>query len=186
MTARTRREVLQASAATAIGALAFTAGGFPALAATTADLLALPNPTLDDPAKPSFEVFHRLCQLVSVRADLDETLVRRTYEVFQGEPWVEKHISTAYTNLLAALDAEPGKSIPQLIAEGALVEGERWFASHILVTLYTGIYFYEGRETVRVGFETALMWDAVDGNLQAPGTGDPQPGHWSQPPPGAH
>ena len=177
-----RREMLIGLGRSIAAALLAPAGASAVLAGETEDLLKLPVPRLDDPDNPPFAVFHRLCQWVTCRRDLDEAKVRTLYPIFRSEPWAAKHISTAYADLGKALERNgPNTSVPQLIAEGALDGPEEWFVSHLLTTWYLGVYYYEGVE-FRVFYEDALMFEAISDFRPVPGLSNWDYGYWAEMP----
>jgi hypothetical protein len=153
-----------------------------AFAATTPGLLRGPWPRLDDPARPSFDVFVALSQLVTVRRRLDRNATRAMYPLFMDEPWGAKHIAASYMGLRKALASAPrGSTAPQLIIADALGDSEKWFCTHLYTTWYLGIYYHE-RKTVRVLYEHALMWDAVRDVSGIPGVTRRRLGSWREPP----
>ena len=178
-----RRQFLLISGKAVAGLLVAASGGEAALAAATHKILLLPNPPLDDPSSPSFDVFYRLCQLVTGRIDLDMEIAIKMFEAFRGEPWVEKHISTSYQLLLKELEkTDPQTSVPQLLSENLLKDGEKWFASHIITTWYLGVYYHPERENVRVTYEGALMHEIVADYRPVPGFSDLETGYWAYKP----
>jgi len=85
-----------------------------------------------------------------------------------------------YAKLRKALDTG-FVSAPEFLASGQLNELEQWFAEHILEAWYDGIYRYDGSE-IRVTFEGALMWDAVEGIVPVQGLSDAEYGYWGKRP----
>ncbi|MBI2509061.1 MAG: hypothetical protein HYV99_03530 [Betaproteobacteria bacterium] len=179
---RKRRATLVGIADAILGAALATSAARSALAAETARLLSRTLPELNDPARPSFDVFYALSQLVTCRSRLDRKAAEKLYPLFMEEPWGPKHIATAYEGLTKALTKAPGAcSAPELIASGALGKGETWFCTHLLITWYLGIYYHE-RKTVRVLYEDALMQDPVRNLTTIPGLTGGEPGYWIKPP----
>lgn len=179
---RKRRAALLAIADAILGAALATSAARLALAVETARILGRTPPILNDPARPSFDVFVALSELVTCRSPLDQKAAKKLYPLFMEEPWGPKHIATAYEGLTKALTKGPGAcSAPQLIASGALGKGEAWFCAHLLVTWYMGIYYHE-RKIVRVLYEQALMWEPVRGLTNILGLTGGKPGYWSEPP----
>ena len=143
-------------------------------------LLQKPLPDVPDPDNPSFEVFHRLSLWVTCRGELDEELSHRVYKIFQEEPWGKQHISRSFLGLKEALTtASPQATIPQLIRDKVLGEGETWFVSHLLMTWYLGVYYHERTEPLRVTHTGALMWDAIEDITGVPGLTGGETGFWA-------
>lgn len=108
----------------------------------------------------SFETFYALSLLVTGRASLDIEFARKLYDVFRGEPWSAKHIALSYEKLSGAANSQS--------AEKNLEQNERWFVSHLRMSWYTGVYYYDGQKPLIVAYEKALMWDAVAGMITPP------------------
>jgi D-sorbitol dehydrogenase-like protein len=177
-----RRAALRRIADTILAAALATRAGRMALAGETARILERPLPAVDDRARPSLDVFVALSQLITCRPRLDRASAQKMYPLFLEEPWGPKHIATAYEELVRLLAKAPGAcSAPQLIAAGALPEGETWFCGHVLETWYLGIYYHE-RLKVRVLYEEALMWEAVRDFAGVPAVTGGVPGYWINPP----
>ena len=141
-------------------------------------------PALTRPEAPGLPVFERLCQIICLAPDLDPAIAARVYGLIEQEPWGLNHVGTLYGKLLAHRRAD-GRPVPvkDLVDAGHLTEGEAWFASHLLMTWYLGIYYHESRpEPVRVSFETSLMWEALRDHVAPPGFSTLAPGDWSTPP----
>jgi len=124
------------------------------------DLPDVPGPDDD----PSLEVFLALSKLICLRTSLDMPTAERMYALFMDEPWGPHHIRSSYRQILRLAGRPPYTTPPaggEMLA--GLGEGQAWFASHVLTTWYLGIYYHQERETRRVAYETALMYEAVRG-----------------------
>lgn len=178
-----RREAVSAIGMAVASCLVGSSSKAVALATQARELLALPLPALDFES-PSFLVFERLCLWVTGRKELSDTLLQACYPLFMTEPWGPKHISTAFTAIARALEEKNGdKSVPQLIAEGVLERHEKWFVSHLLETLYLGIYNHEVG-IVRVVWADAVMNELIADYRLAPGEYATwrRPGFWAEAP----
>jgi D-sorbitol dehydrogenase-like protein len=177
----TRRQLVL----TLIAVMGGSAAGFWSIAGRDETGVELVLPPPGNPMFPSLETFRALSQIAFARTVLDETLVRRMYEIFMDEPWGPKHIGTAYAVLYRALGQ--AKSENWKLAEWLplLGPGEKWFVSHLITTYYLGIYYHEQRPTRRVTYEDAAMFDAIRGILPVPFLESTGFGTWTDPPPNA-
>ena len=123
---------------------------------------------------PSFTIFSELCAIVTLRNNLDNETMRRIYELFIAEPWGAQNIGKLYDKIS---QQSANKESAQIIDDG-----EKWFLSHLLTTLYLGIYYHENQPPQRVAHETALMYDAVKNILPIPFIEATSFGRWSNPP----
>ncbi|MDX8401729.1 MAG: sugar dehydrogenase complex small subunit [Mariprofundaceae bacterium] len=101
-------------------------------------------------------------------------LAKRTLAALLAEPWGASH--------LQRLRVKQGS----LLREGrwrleALDEGERWFLSHLLTTLVTGVYFHE-RGNRALAWDDALMHAALADVRPVPLACTGRFGDWSRPP----
>ncbi|MEM6587111.1 MAG: sugar dehydrogenase complex small subunit [Pseudomonadota bacterium] len=172
-----KREFILATASSIAGLICSTPS------VTASALLDGHNPVNSDPAAPSFEVFYRLSQLVTLRDDLDVAYSKDVFAAFQGEPWVEKHISTSYAMITALLEGQTEKTISPIFAEEFFEFGERWFVSHLLTTYYLGVYYHDERPNRRVTYDKALMFELLADYRPVPGFSDGAPGDWVKTPP---
>lgn len=139
------------------------------------------------PDNPSFDVFYHLSRMLTCRDKLDDAVARKMFALFQEEPWGKQHISRCYTKIKTALqDRADRVTMPDLISEAIFDEGEAWFAGHLLMTWYLGAYYHERTEPIRVTWEGALMWDAVDDITGIPGVSGGEPDFWAGTPPPGH
>ena len=180
-----RREVLENLGKSIVVGMFAGANSAASYAEMTKKLLQLPEVNLENPKDPSFDVFFRLSQWVTCRRELDKAIAQKMFPLFQAEPWGKNHLASTYEKLQTKLRHrnEEG-SILEMMNTEVLGEGEVWFASHILTTWYLGIYYHESREPVRVTYEGALVWQALDGWTNPPGFTTLEPGHWSKEPTG--
>lgn len=175
-----RRETV-VSIAAGLAKTALPAGAASALAGTAEDV-SLQVPAGLPPA--SFDNFRQLCLWVTGRTEIDRDLLQSAFELMRGEPWGNKHIATAFRDLDTALaEKSAGANVSDLVSQGALQEHERWFVSHLLETLYTGVYEHDGK-LVRIAWENALMNSVVADYRAVPGEDAPwrRPGYWSEEP----
>lgn len=127
-----------------------------------------------------FDLFYDLSRYITARSDLDPEIARLHFEEFRKEEWGWSIAAKLYAKLRKALDTG-FVSAPEFLASGQLNELEQWFAEHILEAWYDGIYRYDGSE-IRVTFEGALMWDAVEGIVPVQGLSDAEYGYWGKRP----
>ncbi len=117
----------------------------------------------------SLDVFRKVSSLVTLRDNLDADTVSRMYKVFLDEPWAPDHILRVHNKIVAGL-ANGLSRKNHLMKDLAwkFDEGESWFAGHLLMTWYLGVYYHAERPTQRVAYETALMFDSTRGILPIP------------------
>jgi hypothetical protein len=158
----TRRQIVVRGALSliAIGGLAVAAGAWQRHRSS------LPGPN----DVPSFDDFLVLSRALLKRDQLDLPVARKIYDTILAEPWGPQHIAT----LLHTVQSKP--------ANGDLTPDEKWFASHVLTTWYTGIYFYEHRDEQRMSFAVALMYDAVRTVMPTPFSASSGYAAWATPP----
>jgi hypothetical protein len=107
----------------------------------------------------TFDSFVSLSTLVTMQENLDAATARRLYDVFMKEPWGPEHMAGLYAKLSAAL---------QKHRKEELTEGEKWFAGHLLMTWYLGVYYHESSPPLRLAYDTALMFRAAEGAIPIP------------------
>ena len=178
-----RRRVICASAASVLSGLLATPVSRLLLAAETTKLLSQPWPELKKSKAPSFEVFYKLSQIVTCREMLSKDAAKKLFQVFMDEPWVEKHISTAYITLRKKLEeTKANASLPALLEKGVLEPSEAWFVSHLITTWYLGVYYHHTTSPKLVLRQDALMWQATNGLVVQAGDPSLQPGYWASKP----
>ena len=128
------------------------------------------SPPRPEDDAPSFDDFLALSREFLKRNQLDLSVGRKIYDTILAEPWGPQHIAT----LLHTMQSKP--------ATGDLTPDEKWFASHVLTTWYTGIYFYEHRDEQRMSFAGALMYDAVRTVMPTPFSASSGYAAWASPP----
>lgn len=177
-----RRDAIASIGQAIISGMVATSVARAALTDEMTKLLALPLPEFDDPANPSFEVFHRLSQWVVGRESLDHDTSRKLYAIFLKEPWGIKHISTAFIEIRDGLSATGSTgTVPDLLRDDQLGKGETWFVTHLLETWYLGIYYHETGDS-RVFYQNALMYQAIAQTHPVPGFSTRDYGFWADPP----
>ncbi len=178
-----RRRVICVSAATVLAGLLATPASRLLMAAETNKLLLQPWPELKNPKAPSFEVFYKLSQIVTCRQNLSQEAAKKVFQVFLNEPWVEKHIATAYTVLRTKLEGATSQtSLPDLLHKEVLEESEAWFVSHLITTWYLGVYYHHSTSPIMVLDQEALMWQVATGLVVQAGDPNLQPGYWANKP----
>lgn len=140
-------------------------------------------PDAPDLDNPTLEIFVALSQLVTLRSSLDIPTAERMYPLFMVEPWGPHHISSSYLQILNIIGIPPYTELPDAkVIRNKLGKGQAWFTSHLLTTWYLGIYYHEQRQTQRVAYETALMFEAVRGGATVPFVEATGFGGWINPP----
>lgn len=113
-------------------------------------------------------VFSSLCKLLTANSSLEDALIKKYFKVFQNEPYVEHHIRSTYSALLAELlKNDVIESTSTSFLDGA----ELWFFQHLQTTLYTGVYYYEGVKPKRVSLERAIIFESLSNIYAKPYTG---------------
>lgn len=135
-------------------------------------------PALADPRRPDFAAFHRLCKVITNFPALDAGFCRRLYRLVLKEPWGPEHVAQIY-----ARARELGASSGKILDPSQYSEGERWFVGHLLVTLYTGVYYHASGHHA-VGYQEALMYRMVADWRGAPTVCAGGYGFWAKPPAG--
>jgi len=164
-----RRVILAILGATGWAALSHNAG-----AAGTRRTVSLPS--LTDPRRPDFAAFYRLCKVITNFPTLDAGFCGRLYRLVRKEPWGLEHVAQTY-----ARARELGSSNGKILDPSQYSDGQRWFVGHLLVTLYTGIYYHDSGHRA-IGFEHALMHRAVGRIRATPTRCGGEFGFWSLPP----
>jgi hypothetical protein len=145
--------------------------------------LDLELPRAGNPFAPSFDVFLALSQIVLVRSRLNTDAARKLHKVFVDEPWGPKHIGHAYAVLRDELARQyRNRGARGQVSFSRLQEGERWFVGHLVTTWYLGVYYHEQRQTQRLLYEDALMFDTIRGVLPIPFLENVGFGAWADPP----
>lgn len=123
-----------------------------------------------DSHEPTPENFADLCAFITLTDDLDPGMMKEIYRLMMDEPWGPSHITRLHTKISAELKKDPaGKKRPAADKQAfGFDEGETWFAGHLLMAWYTGMYFNASRPRVRVAYEKALMYRAVEGRMPVP------------------
>lgn len=128
------------------------------------------------------EDFATLSKAVTLRDDLPQEAVEKMYAVFKDEPWMAEHVTGLNKKIKKGLETVAGKRPPMKDPAWKFSDGEKWFAAHLLTTWYLGIYYHEERETQRVLFADALMFDPLSGVLPVTYLEATGFGKWAEPP----
>ncbi len=140
-------------------------------------------PEIDDLEYPSLEIFIALSQLVTFHNNLDEISAQKLFKIFLEEPGGADNIIKTYGSLknLIGEGTKQGHLL-EGIKTGNIGKTEKWFAQHLLTTWYTGIYYAEGQEPVRLLHEDALVWKPLKGLLPIPFVENIDFGLWAKHP----
>ena len=119
---------------------------------------------------PTPENFADLSSFLTLADDLEPDAMAAIYKAMMDEPWGSSHITRLHKKISDALEGglDREKRPPAKDAAFKLDDGEKWFAGHLLMAWYTGMYFNAERPTQRLAYETALMFRAVRGSLPVP------------------
>ena len=144
------------------------------------DLTAIAPPLEAEPLP--FSLFFDLSRYLTARSQLDDAFARALFERFRKETWGWAQAARLYGLIRRELAAGTG-SAPELLASHRLPPSEQWYGEHLVDAWYDGIYRYENREE-RVGYDKALMWQAVGDILPVQGLSDRVYGYWADLPAG--
>lgn len=175
-----RRKIIVGIAATVFASVVCSPSALAKASEQTQIIHSTSIPVTQGSAPWDFDLFYDLSRYITARSDLDPKVARTLFAEFRKEEWGWSIAAKLYANLRRALD-NGFASGPEFLASGQLSELEQWFAEHILDAWYEGIYRYDGSE-IRVVFEDALMWEAVEGIVPVQGLSDAEYGHWGKRP----
>jgi len=140
-------------------------------------------PEINDPEMPTLEIFVALSQIVTLHKILDQKCVEQLFKVLLKEPSNRFNILKTYRALRKLLlKGMQKETLQQKIQTGAIGEAEQWFSQHLLTTWYTGIYYVEGRDPVRLFHQEALVWKTLKGVIPIPFVENIEFGLWSKHP----
>lgn len=175
-----RRQLLKVLGATGLGLCfpRYVTGG---LLTDKAFLLYLPE--INAPDKPTLEIFSTLSQIITLHESLDEKCVEKLFRILLQKPSNRFNILKTYEVLRKLLLKGTQKEIlHRRIQSGDIGVVEKWFSQHLLTTWYTGIYYTEGRDPVRLFHREALMWQPLKGLVPIPFVENIEFGRWSKHP----
>lgn len=119
--------------------------------------------------------FAVLCALLCNYNKIDQSFVASLYKIVQQEPWGAEHATWIYEKIFNVAQNLSDRS--KIFDKSVFTEGENWFVSHLLTTIFTGIYYHDRSRVI--SYDKALMHDAFNSIRPTPGRCGGPFGFWS-------
>jgi len=140
-------------------------------------------PDIKNVGMPTLEVFTTLSQIVTLHQFLDKKSVETLFNALLKEHSNQFNILKTYKALRALLlKGVKKENLQHQIQKGNIAKGEKWFVQHLITTWYTGIYYVEGQEPIRLFHQEALVWKPLKGIVPIPFVENIDFGLWSKHP----
>lgn len=140
-----------------------------------------PFPPIGPGRSPDLSVFLRVSRHLTGRDELDEDMARSIFGLVIKEPYGEAHLARVYKRIRDWQRTEAPAVATAPIPPHRLDPAERWFASHLLVTWYTGTYYHTSGDRV-VSYQGALMYEDIADMVRRPTFCAEPPDDWTRPP----